>query len=235
MNDENRHEYEVDRELYEQTMSQEIGELAAALAKAQGAIHGAAKGSDNPFFKSKYADLSEVWSACREQLSSNSLAVVQTTEPCSEGVIVVTTLVHSSGQWMRGKLRMRPEKNTPQAIGSTITYARRYALAAIVGVAQVDDDAEAAMGRNGTQKGAINGTTVDLKKITVAVQEAEKIMDNPDEQEAAQQAKELYKTLNTDERLAFQPMLKEIKYGKKMAWSAFRELLDIAAEQERAA
>lgn len=125
--------------------SEQINELAAALAIAQGKITGALKDSANPFFKSKYADLASVWDACREHLSANGLAVIQTTENVSPEVItVVTTLAHKSGQWISGVLTMTPKDASPQAAGSCLTYARRYALAAIVGVAQVDDDANAA-------------------------------------------------------------------------------------------
>lgn len=134
--------------------SEQIGELAQALAKAQGKITGALKDSSNPFFKSRYADLASVWDACRGPLSENGLAVVQLTEADDAGVYVSTTLAHSSGQWMRSRLRLTPKDSTPQGMGSAITYGRRYALAAIVGVAQVDDDGNAASGRQGV-------TTVD--------------------------------------------------------------------------
>ena len=118
-----------------------IAELAKALSKAQGEIKGAIKDSNNPFFNKTYADLSSVWEACRKPLSSNGLAVIQTC--CSEGldvVVIETTLAHGSGEWVRGKLAMKPVKIDPQGVGSCITYARRYALAAIVGVAPEDDD-----------------------------------------------------------------------------------------------
>lgn len=134
--------------------SEQIGELAKALAVAQGKITGALKDSSNPFFKSRYADLASVWDACRGPLSENGLAVVQLTESDDAGVYVATTLAHSSGQWMRSRLRLQPKDATPQGMGSAITYGRRYALAAIVGVAQVDDDGNAASGRAGV-------TTVD--------------------------------------------------------------------------
>lgn len=129
--------------------SEQINELAGALAKAQGKITGALKDSSNPFFKSRYADLASVWDACRGPLSDNGLAVVQLTESDDAGVYVSTTLAHSSGQWMRSRLRLSPKDTTPQGMGSAITYGRRYALAAIVGVAQVDDDGNAASGRQG--------------------------------------------------------------------------------------
>lgn len=134
--------------------SENINELATALSKAQGEITGALKDSSNPFFKSKYADLAACWDACRTQLSKNGLAVIQTTEPSETGVTVVTLLTHSSGQWIRGRLHMTPKDASPQGIGSAITYARRYALAGIVGLAQVDDDGNAASGK--TEKKGID-------------------------------------------------------------------------------
>ena len=127
--------------------SESIAALAAALSKAQADITGALKDSSNPFFKSKYADLASCWDACRKQLAANGLAVIQTTNTTDAGVVLVTTLAHSSGEWIRGVLPVVTKDAGPQAQGSGITYARRYALAAIVGLAQIDDDAEAAQAR----------------------------------------------------------------------------------------
>lgn len=122
--------------------SEFINEISAALAKAQGQIENAIKDSSNPFFKSKYADLTSVWAACRKQLSENGLSVIQSPEESSHGISVVTMLCHSSGQWIRSKYSMPCDssKLTPQVIGSAITYARRYALSAMVGIAPHDDD-----------------------------------------------------------------------------------------------
>lgn len=128
--------------------SEQIGQLAAALAIAQGKITGALKDSANPFFKSKYADLASVWDACRTHLSENGLAVIQVTSTGDNGAAVVTTtLAHKSGEWIKGTLALLPVKSDPQGMGSAYTYARRYALAAMVGVAQIDDDANAASGK----------------------------------------------------------------------------------------
>jgi len=127
------------------THSDQIHELAAALAKAQGQIEGAKKDSLNPHFKSKYADLASVWDACREALSTNGLSVVQSAENSPDtGYGVTTLLLHHSGQWIRGTLHLRPTKDDPQGAGSALTYARRYALAAFVGIAPEDDDGAAA-------------------------------------------------------------------------------------------
>jgi len=126
-------------------MSPQINELAAALAKAQGEMKPALKDSANPFFKSKYADLSSVWDSCREVLSKNGLAVVQLGDGTGgDDVSLVTVLTHSSGQWISGRLCVRLDKGTAQAIGSAITYFRRYGLSAIVGVSTEDDDGQAA-------------------------------------------------------------------------------------------
>ena len=131
--------------------SEQIGDLAGALSKAQGEIKGAVKDSQNPFFKSSYADLSSVWGACREALSKNGLAVIQTCSMGEHGVCVSTRLTHASGQWVEDDLTVMPTKSDPQGIGSTITYLRRYALAAITGVAPEDDDGNAATGKAKTE------------------------------------------------------------------------------------
>jgi hypothetical protein len=130
----------------------EINELAAALAKAQASIKGAVKDSANPFFKSKYADLASVWDACRKPLTDNGLSVVQFPRLANGMVEVTTMLMHSSGQFLSDDLNAEPKDTSPQGIGSTITYLRRYALAAVAGVAPEEDDGEAAQGRPDSQK-----------------------------------------------------------------------------------
>jgi hypothetical protein len=129
--------------------SEQIGELAGALAKAQGAIKTAGRAKDNPFFKSSYADLAAIREACAEALSANALAFTQIIDFDAENRWLETTLMHSSGQWIRGRYPLRPVKDDPQGLGSAVTYAKRYALAALVGVVSVDedDDGEAASGR----------------------------------------------------------------------------------------
>jgi hypothetical protein len=125
--------------------SEQINKLATALAKAQAKIEGATKDKTNPHFRSSYADLASVWDACRSALTSNGLSVSQTAGASEDGRVRVTTiLMHSSGQWLCDDLVMKPVKDDPQGVGSCITYARRYALAAIVGVAPEDDDGNAA-------------------------------------------------------------------------------------------
>ena len=130
------------------TTSDQINEIAAALSKAQGQMRGATKDSANPFFKSKYADLASVWESCRKPLSDNGLAVIQSPSVDGVRVLVETLIVHSSGQWLRGAVSVSAKEDSPQAIGSCVTYLRRYALQSFVGVAPEDDDGEAAQGRS---------------------------------------------------------------------------------------
>jgi len=127
-----------------ETMSPTIGALAAALAKAQGQIEGALKDSENPFFKSRYADLGSVWNACRLPLSTNGLSVVQSPIANADGIGLRTLLLHSSGEWIASEYSMKPVKTDPQSAGACLSYLRRYALAATVGVFQADDDGNSA-------------------------------------------------------------------------------------------
>lgn len=133
--------------------SEDIKEIAIALAKVQGEMKTAKKDANNPFFKSKYADLASCWDACRELLAKNGLSIVQVPavkdgENQRATIVLETMMLHTSGQWISSKIEMPIVKNDPQGVGSAITYARRYAMAPMVGiVADEDDDGEAAMGR----------------------------------------------------------------------------------------
>jgi hypothetical protein len=133
--------------------SEQINELAAALSKAQGLIQPASKDAENLGFKnaktgkaSKYADLAAVWEACRGPLASNGLSVIQLPADAEAGRVALTSmLMHSSGQYISATFSMRLMQDTPHGAGSALTYLRRYALAALVGVvADEDDDGNAA-------------------------------------------------------------------------------------------
>lgn len=125
--------------------SESIDKLAQALCKAQAAMGGAVKDSANPFFKSKYADLGSVVKAVKEPFADNGLSYVQFPYSSERGVGVTTRLMHISGQWLESEYVLPIIKADPQAAGSAITYARRYALQSIAGIPTADDDAEAAM------------------------------------------------------------------------------------------
>lgn len=123
------------------TMSAEMGEMFVALAKAQGSIKDAKMDKENPHFRSKYASLSSVHDAIKAELSKNGIAVSQHCHSADgKSVTIITLLGHSSGQWMQSSLTMPLDKVTPQGMGSAITYGRRYALAAVVGIASDEDD-----------------------------------------------------------------------------------------------
>lgn len=133
--------------------SESIDELAGALAKAQGQIKDAAKDTVNGYFKSKYADLASVWAAARKPLADNGLSIIQSVSSDSEHHYVETTLAHSSGQWVSDIVRLTLKDDSMQGLGSAITYARRYQLAAFAGVApDDDDDGNAASGKQKPQE-----------------------------------------------------------------------------------
>lgn len=124
--------------------SEQINELATALAKAQSEITFAAKETANGHFKTKYADLAAVWEAIRAPLTRHGLSVTQFPSYDDQLVSVETIMMHSSGQWISSVASSPAVKLDPQGVGSAITYLRRYSLAAVAGVAQDDDDGNAA-------------------------------------------------------------------------------------------
>src|SRR5262245_43637722 len=95
--------------------SEQVNELAAALAKAQSEIKAAPKDRENPFYKSRYATLEAVWDACRGPLSSNGLSLVQGASSGPETVTITTLLLHTSGQWIKDSLALVPKDGSPQA------------------------------------------------------------------------------------------------------------------------
>ena len=135
--------------------SESIKNLAASLCKAQAEMGGAVKDSKNPFFKSDYADLTSVIKAIKEPFANHGLSYTQFPTN-DDGRIGVSTLVmHESGEYLEHSYTLPTTKADPQAAGSAITYARRYALQSIAGIPTADDDAESAMIRNNQSKNAV--------------------------------------------------------------------------------
>lgn len=129
--------------------SEKINELASALVAAQAEFSAVPKGSSNPFFKSKYAALPDVVASASPVLAKHGLAVTQSitfvTGPQGPIDALNTTLLHKSGQFIEHAMILHLPKNDPQGQGSAVTYARRYAYMAILGlVADDDDDGNAA-------------------------------------------------------------------------------------------
>ena len=161
---EEQSEYKV---LRKEMMSESINELATALAKAQAELQHAKKDSKNPFFKSSYADLTSVIEAIRKPFSANGLSYCQLPETEDGKIKVITILMHSSGQWIKGELTLTPVKTDPQSYGSAITYGRRYGLQAIAGLsAEEDDDGNKASGNTKT-----NGEPSKFEQWEIKAQE----------------------------------------------------------------
>lgn len=130
------------------TKSESISKITPAIGKVQAQITPAKKEGVNTFFNnSKYATLSSVWDACREALKSNEITVIQLPGKDELGYYLETILLHVSTEFISGKMYFHLPKDDPQGIGSAITYARRYSLAAALGICPEDDDGEAAMAR----------------------------------------------------------------------------------------
>jgi ERF superfamily len=255
--------------------SEQISELVTALSKAQSKITGARKDQENSFFSSKYADLASCWDACREALTENGLSVVQspkrgnpvtikwetTNEKTgevtaysvdTEELVIVTTLFHSSGQWLESELPMIPRDASPQGYITAITYGRRGGLCPMVGIAQIDDDGNSASGR--TNGHAIKppgkvvelGKDVPLDKARSTAMAMLAIIDKPavdgdhDENLKAKDALDYHdKVLVRDEDL-YVAAGKQLSVAKKNVWSALvrkareAEKLDKASDPTRA-
>ena len=121
-------------------MSENINELAEALCKAQAEMGAAVKGAENPFFKSKYADLGEVVRAIKQPFANHGLSYTQFPVREGESAGVVTMLMHKSGQYIRDVYTLPLAKFDSQAVGSCLSYARRYALQSIAGIPTGSDD-----------------------------------------------------------------------------------------------
>ena len=132
--------------------SESIKHIAAALNKAQAEMSGAKKGANNPFFKSKYADMNSVVDAVRIPFCNNGLSYSQFPIMQDNKVGVETILMHESGEWMSDILVLPMVKQDPQAAGSAITYAKRYALQSIAGIPSEDDDGNAASSQKAPAK-----------------------------------------------------------------------------------
>lgn len=126
--------------------SADIGEISAALAKAQAELENVEKGGTNPHFRSKYATLPDVLAEVRPKLAKHGIAVIQMPVNGDGSTIgVATRFTHSSGQWIESEFYVAPTKFDAQGAGSVVTYLRRYALMAMAGVSGDDDDGNAAV------------------------------------------------------------------------------------------
>lgn len=128
-------------------MSPAIDKIAPALVASLSAMNGAVKDAKNPHFKNVYASLESVIDAAKPALAANNIAFMQSVGELTaeRSIQITTTLLHSSGQFIQSTMDMPVVKLDPQAAGSAITYGRRYALMAMLGLPAIDDDGEEAM------------------------------------------------------------------------------------------
>lgn len=154
--------------------SEQIADLAAAMAKAQAAMKPAVKDQTNPHFRSKYADITAIWESIRGPLTSNGLAVLQDCENHGAGIAVTTRLQHASGQWVEfGPLVVPMSKDDAHGVGSATMYAKRYALAAAVGaVAQGEDDDGNDAVRSAPEAKQADPSTLPFFDLRVAIRDA---------------------------------------------------------------
>jgi hypothetical protein len=138
--------------------SESLKELGSALAKAQADMSPAGINSDNPFFKSKYASFASIVKSSRPALTKHGLSIIQRPLIADDGIaILATMMLHSSGEFIESRIKINPVKSDPQSYGSCLSYLKRYAYAAMVGVISddEDDDAEGAMKSfRGSEQGA---------------------------------------------------------------------------------
>ena len=121
-----------------------IKNIAIAMCKAQSEMGGAHKGANNPFFKSKYADLGEVIKVVKEPFANNGLSFVQFPINDGDKIGIETILMHESGEWLSGSFTVKASKQDAQGAGSVITYCKRYGLQAVAGIPSEDDDGNSA-------------------------------------------------------------------------------------------
>jgi uncharacterized protein YrzB (UPF0473 family) len=123
-----------------------ITKLVLAVLKVQAEVKPALKTATNPFFHSKYAELSDHWNAVKDILKENELVVMQPLDTENGNNVLYTILAHSSGEFVKSKMLINPIKTDPQSNGSAITYARRYSLCSILNLMTEDDDGNAGTG-----------------------------------------------------------------------------------------
>lgn len=145
-------------------MSTEIKDLSTALAKAQGEIEVAALNRQNPYFKSRYADLMSIVNAARPSLAKYGLSVVQDIITHDDGQSVLhTILLHSSGQWIESRMRIVPPKNDIQTISSYSTYLKRLTYASLIGVVTGDEDDDGEIAVATERETFAKGTALNTK------------------------------------------------------------------------
>lgn len=243
--------------------SEQINELAAALAAAQGEMTGALKDSANPFFKSKYADLASCWDACRTPLAKNGLSVVQLTEKgepvtvewettnqktgevsafkvATYELVIVTLLMHSSGQYISSALALIPREMTEMGMGACLTYGRRYGFTAMIGIAQVDQiesgdvkGGKAAYDAPHKPQGALGADVPEQVAFETAVGMRELLEADLEERLKALKVLDRHDILNRNQDL-YSAASQVLKAAERTSWKAFVSMAKAAEKEDRA-
>jgi hypothetical protein len=129
---------EVEKQTFQK--SESIDHLATALSATQSKMTAVPKLKNNPFYKSKYADIATIWDVLREPLTEQGLSICQAISGSGSLITVTTILLHKSGQWISSAFTVKAKDESPTSVGSAITYARRYGLSASIGVVSEEDD-----------------------------------------------------------------------------------------------
>lgn len=151
--------------------SEQIDKLAVALSKAQAVMEAAAKNKRNPHYNSMYADLASIIEAVRKPLTDNGLAFTQTIQAIEPGLFLETTLLHTSGQWVRSQYPLL--QGTAQQTGSSLTYARRYSLSSIAGIAADEDDDGTAATKAALQPRKAKEAPISQDSLNILIRECD--------------------------------------------------------------
>lgn len=211
--------------------SESIDALSLGMAMAQGEMKPAIKDATNPHFKTKYADLASIFEAIRAPFAKHGLSVWQELGNAKGGVVVSTRVVHKSGQWVEfGPLFVPAFKQDAQGLGSAATYARRYGLAAALGVcADEDDDANGAVAGNGNG----NGNGKALPKTPAPVNGASWTIKADDPKEFA--AKMAEKIAKAPSAQALGKLMKDNETGlKTLSDEQYQSLADLIEARTQA-
>ena len=141
--------------------------ICKAFVKFQSEFKGMKPDSSNPFFKSTYISLDGILETVRPILAKNGLAVIQEATGDGDYIFVKTKLIHESGEMIETEvLKMKPQKNDPQSMGSCITYSKRYQLAALLGICEcIDDDANIATYGNSSPEYSKSNGKLSAKQV----------------------------------------------------------------------
>ena len=207
--------------------SDTITKVVSALIKAKRNFVPAVKNKKNDFFKSKYVPLDAVIDVTEGALLAEGLVIVQTSVFDGNHNLLRTSLIHESGEWIQGEYMMKPLKDDPQGHGSAMTYARRYTMMAILGIAPEDDDGNAASGNAAAAKAIGFGQSKTEKAKTHDEVNADLVLAGADpihDIDAKAAAAASYKLLNTLDA----PKAKLIKHNRGTDYAKMKVDLDLA-------